>query len=272
VRKEVPTVQRVMARLHKRFPEVSDEVLERRARKFTDKIFPLFLTREAGILMILQRDMPAHVAHRVPSLLHMERDARGYVRRLWMTWLRNGGEPLSQLQFAMQAADLLQALHEDARVVHLDLRLDNMVITPGGVGFVDFGSAVRIGEDISANPLLATLFDELMRTSQIQRMLEQMTQSGAVTSSAIAHGYQKVDPAVDFFYLALQISAPHGNPDLADLIRYDPASDEAVALAELTGEILKPRDPQQPPYQSAKDIYWGLKHIDGVLKRARRGG
>jgi hypothetical protein len=105
------------------------------------------------------------------------------------------------------------------------------------------------------------LFEELMRTSQIQRMLDKMTREGSVTSSVIHNGYQRADKAVDLFYLAVQISAPHGNPDLADLIHYDPASDEAHALANLTRAILKPADPANPPYKSAKDILYGIERL-----------
>lgn len=273
VRKEVPSLERVMARLRCRFPQIPDSELEKRARKFTQKIFPIFLTREAAILKILEQHLPEPYIFQVPKVLHMETDPAGYVQRLWMTWLRNGGGKLSQVEFAKQSADLLRALHEDARVIHLDLRPDNMVITPRGVGFVDFGSSVRVGENIGASSLLSTLFEELMRTSQIQRMLEQMTASGAVTSSAIANGYQKADQAVDFFYLALQINSPQANPDLAGLIDFDPESEEARALATLTQEILKPRNPHHPPYRSAKDIYWGIRHVENsLLRRRQRAG
>src|SRR5690606_12619596 len=130
---------------------------------------------------------------RVPRVIHMEQDHRGYVRKLWMNWLRNGGPILPQLEFARQAAELLMALHELADVIHLDLRLDNFVITEKGVGFVDFGSSVRTNENIGGNPLLATLFGELMRTSEIQRMLTSMKQSGSVTSHIINAAHHRVD-------------------------------------------------------------------------------
>jgi len=42
--------------------------------------------------------------------------------------------PIEQIEFARQSADLLRALHDDARVMHLDLRLDNFVITPPAWG------------------------------------------------------------------------------------------------------------------------------------------
>jgi hypothetical protein len=261
VLKQVPSLESVVARLKPRFPEMPETELERRARKFTDKIFPTFLTREAAFLMILQEHLGGRYARRVPRPIAVEKDERGFVRRLKMTWLRNGGEPLPQMEFAQQSADLLRVLHDVARVIHLDLRLDNFVITPQGVGFVDFGSAVRVDEDLGANPLLGTLFDDLMRTSQIQRMLNQMTLSGHVTSSVICNSRHRVDKAVDFFYLAVQFNCPHSNPDLVDLIQFDPRSRDARHLQRLTAQILRPPDPAQPIFNSAKDI---LHAIEGI--------
>jgi Phosphotransferase enzyme family len=259
--KEVPTLQMVANRLRSKWPDLGDELIEKRARKFTDKIFPVFLTREAAILKIVNRDLPETHRGRVPALLSLEKDPRGYARRLHMSWLRNGGEPLSQLEFARQSADLLRALHDDARVMHLDLRLDNFVITPAGVGFVDFGSAVRVDENLKQSPLLTSLFEELMRTSEIQRMLFQMTRTGQVTSEAISGGLHKVDKAVDYFYLAMQISSPHANPDLKDLIRYDKQGREARLLSNLTEQILRPPNPAKPAFQSAADILRGIENL-----------
>src|SRR4030095_3785185 len=160
-----------------------------------------------------------------------------------------------------QSADLLRAIHDEAHVIHLDLRLDNFVITENGVGFVDFGSSVREDEDLSENPLLHSLFEELMRTSQIQRMLEKMTVSGAVTSNAMRQGHRKVDKAVDFFYLAVQFNSPHQNPDLAGLIDYKPDSEDARMLAGLTDEILRPADPTRPRFRSAKDVLHRIERL-----------
>jgi hypothetical protein len=263
--KEVPTLDMVMARLRSKWTELPEEVLEKRARKFSDKIFPVFLTREAAILKIVNRDIPDEYRDRVPQLLYMERDKRGYVQRIRLSWLRNGGEPLSQLEFARQSADLLRALHDHVGIMHLDLRLDNFVITPRGVGFVDFGSAVRVNENLKENPLLFNLFEELMRTSEIQRMLLNMTLSGQVTSQAISCGLHKVDKAVDYFYLAVQISSPHTNPDLKDLIRFDKKSDEARELARLTEQILRPTDPAKPIFRSAADILAGIAGIQSPV-------
>jgi hypothetical protein len=259
--KEVPTLDMVMARLRSKWPDLANEIVEKRARKFTDKIFPVFLTREAAILKIVNRDLPESYRDRVPRLVEMDKDERGYAKRLHLSWLRNGGEPLSQTEFALQSADLLRALHDDAGIMHLDLRLDNFVITPAGVGFVDFGSAVRVDENLKQSPLLSSLFEELMRTSEIQRMLFKMTRTGEVTSEAISGGLHKVDKAVDCFYLAVQISSPHANPDLKDLIRFDKGSQEAKRLSRLTEQILRPTDPAKPTFRSAADILQGIRQL-----------
>jgi hypothetical protein len=272
VLKEVPSVARVMARLKAKFPDAAVDLIERRALKFTEKIFPLFLTREAAMLQILQRDLPPAYARRVPQAVGIEHDARGYVRRLKMNWLRNGltaaGRPLTQLEFATQAADLLHVIHERVGIIHLDLRLDNVVLTENGVGFVDFGSAVRAGENIQGNPLLANLYDELMRTSQIQRMIEKMTLSGAVTSHLIQSAYGRVDKQVDLFYLAMQMTNPLANPDFTGLVTVDPNSREAAALAAMKEEVLKPRDPTHPTYRTAADVLRAVLRIEQDIRRA----
>ena len=266
VTKRVPTDEWVINRLKRRWPELPYETVQKRAKKFTEKIFPLFLTREAAILKILQEHLPPSYRDRVPQPICVEKDSRGFVRMLQMNWLRNGGKSRSQLDFAMQAADLLRAIHDTAEVIHLDLRLDNMVVTPGGVGFVDFGSAVRVGEDISSNPLLATLYGELMKTSHIQRMLDQMTISGHVTAEHFCQSRGRVDKSVDVFYLAVQFNSPHDNPDLKELIDFKPGSDEARALGKLTRNILTPEDTLNPPIKSAKDVLRALESVNGQLK------
>jgi hypothetical protein len=263
--KEVPSAERVLERLKQKFPDADLDTLKRRARKFTEKIFPVFLTRETAILKLLERDLPKHFRHKVPQVLSTEQDAQGYTRVLRLNWLRNGrghSPPLTQLQFAKQSAELLAALHDKAKIMHLDLRLDNFVITPRGVGFVDFGSAVRVGEAFPEASLLSNLFGEMMRTSQIQRMLGKMADAGQVTSEEIKNSYHKVDKAVDFFYLAVQINNPHGNPDFRGLVDYDPDSKEAFELAALTAEILRPTDPQNAKFKSARQILHGIEEIE----------
>lgn len=268
VMKQVPTFDRVVSRLREKFPDTPMETLRRRAKKFTEKIFPVFLTREAAMLQMLQQRMPEALRCRVPRILGVEKDANGFVRTLYMNHLRNaapGGTPLTQLQFARQSAELLHALHDVAGVIHLDLRLDNFVITRDGVGFVDFGSAVKVGESFPESSLLASLFEEMMRTSQIQRMLSRMEDAGEVTSHDIRQARHRIDKAVDFFYLAVQINSPHHNPDFVDLVRHDPASAEAAALAKLTDAILRPEQPDARPFASAKDILEGLHAIERDL-------
>ena len=266
VHKEVPTLERVLARLQFKAPDVPVATLERRAKKFVDQIFPLFLTREAAMLKVIERDCPKEYIHRFPRVVDMEKDAKGYVRRLWTTWLRNGGQPLSQLEFARQSAELLHVLHDRIGIIHLDLRMDNMVITERGVGFVDFGSAVRVNENIHGNAVLSTLFGELMRTSQIQRMMDKMATAGSLTSHVIREAHQQVDKAVDVFYLAVQLSQPTANPDLRDLVKYDKYSPEAVELARLNHEILRPADPKRPPFRTAHDVLQEILRIEHKLK------
>lgn len=270
VLKRVPSFESVMARLRHKFPETPVEALEKRARKFTDKIFPTFLTREAGILKILEEHLPSRYAQRVPRVIDMEKDIRGFVTCLKMNWLRNGGTPLSQLEFAMQTADLLRAVHDHAAVLHMDLRMDNMVVTEQGAGFVDFGSSVRVNENLSSNPMLGTLFEELMRTSHIQRMLYTMSKSGEVTAKHFLSSQGKTDKGIDVFYLALQFKTPHANPDLASLIHYDPNSEMAREIEALSQTVLKPPDPNDTSHKSAKDILRSLELIERKLKHRGR--
>ena len=267
VSKQVPTLERVVARLRARFTDLPYAIVEKRARKFTEKIFPLFLTREAAMLKILERDLPREFRDRVPRVLDLEQDGKGYVHRMRMTWLRQGSEtPLSQIEFSRQAAELLNVVHDTVGIIHLDLRLDNFVITPQGVCFVDFGSAVRVGENIHGNPMLSTIFEELMRTSQIQRMLYKMKSSGLVTSQVISEAYQRVDKAVDLFYLAVQMNNPLNNPDFEGLVEFDVNSAEAKGLERLTQDILHPADPMRPPFRTARDVLIGIKDLAKELK------
>ncbi|MFN3166508.1 MAG: hypothetical protein ACE37H_05535 [Phycisphaeraceae bacterium] len=262
VTKRVPGYHDVLSRLRHKFPDTDLDDLRKRAHKLVDHVFPTFLTREAAMLGILQTNLDPAFRGKVPKPLGIEKDRRGFVRTLHMNWMRVGGPVISQLDFAIQAAELLAALHDQARVMHLDLRMDNMVITPAGVGFVDFGSACRIGEEVSRSPMLGTLFTEMMRTSQIQRMLGKMIERGHVTNNAIAEVYGKVDKTVDAFYLAVQIAKPHGNPDLKQYIAYEPESDIAKALSALTAAVLRPKNPEMAMYKNASDLVRGLRRIE----------
>ena len=270
VTKRVPTYADLVRRLRHKFPDVKLSDLERRAHKLVEHVFPTFLTREAAMLGILQRNLAPQYRDKVPKPLGIQKDSRGFVRTLHMNWMRIGGEPISQLDFAIQSAELLAAIHEQASVMHLDLRMDNMVITPNGVGFVDFGSACKIGEQVNQSPMLGELFTEMMRTSQIQRMLGKMIERGHVTNNAIAEVYGKTDKTVDSFYLAVQIAKPHTNPDLKQLIEYDPESDLAGALSALTAAVLRPKNPEMAQYKNAHDLVRGLRRIERRVQKATK--
>jgi len=129
------------------------------------------------------------------------------------------------------------------------------------VGFVDFGSAARAGENISASPLLHRLFGQLMRTSQVQRVLEKMTSEGRVTSRFLTCARHKVDRAVDLFFLTTQIERPDLNPYTRELVLYERGSHEADLISDLCRQVLRPTDPLRPMYSSARDLLRGLEEI-----------
>ena len=211
------------------------------------------------MLKLLERDLPDPYRARFPRLLRVERDDRGLVQQLELSWLRLGGGPLSQTDFARQALELLHVLHERAGIIHLDLRLDNLSITPRGVCFLDFGSAVRVGEDLAHNPMLAALFHEMLSTSQIQRDLRRLIRKGKITSRHFVNCSQKIDKAADLFYLVLQMNNPHANPDFRGLIRYHRDSEEAQQLARLSRRVFRPRSPAAADrYRTAADILTAL--------------
>ncbi|MFW6060815.1 MAG: hypothetical protein ACODAQ_11590 [Phycisphaeraceae bacterium] len=266
VRKQVPSYDHVLWRLRQKYAEVDDADLQRRAHKLVNTVFPTFLTREAAFLKLLQRDLGEEYRCRVPSALAIEKDDRGFVRELHMNWLRNRSTPIDQLTFARQSADLLTALHEQAGIMHLDLRLDNFVLTEDGVGFVDFGSAVRFGEQFERSNMLKSLFSEMMRTSQIQRMLGQMLESGKVTSQIMREVHGKVDKGVDSFYLAVQINQPHKHPELRHLVKVDKQGAAYKHLHRLTSAILRPKNPDKADYKSAADIRRGILRIQSRLE------
>jgi len=268
VMKRLPDIEVVEKRLNMRHPDLSPADVHKRASTFVNTIFPIFLTREAGILKVLEKYMPQQYHGRFPRVVDVEKNERGHVTKLWMTLLRNtmpDNKPLSQLEFALQSVDLMRALHDQAHVIHLDLRLDNFIIGEKGVGFIDFGSAVRIGEDLSKSELLMQMFEQVMTTSQIQKTLGKMSQNGQVTSKVLQSGYRRVDKAVDLFFVALQINTPLKNPDFRFLVKMDENNPMAGLISELTGEIFRPKAPHNPPFKSASDIFKGLKMIEDHL-------
>ncbi len=242
VTKRIPSTEWVLNRLRQHAQGVEEEELVRRAQSLIRNILPIFLTREVSIMNRLQERLPVHLRSRVPHTLHYEQDDRGLVKLLQVNWLRNGGSPISQLDFAEQSAELLRCVHEKAGVIHLDLRLDNIVVTPEGVGFIDFGNSVHDDEDIAGSPILSKVFSDLMRTTQVQRTLERYVQQGHVTAPYFTNAVFKVDKAVDLFFLVLQFTAPHENPDLKDFIAYTKNSKEDYELHKMTNRLFSPED------------------------------
>ncbi len=264
--KRVPSHESLVERLTQKFPDQPAKVISDRARKMCETIFPVFLTREVAFLKILQRDLPDADKAKVPRVLEIEKDDRGMVQKVKLNWLRKAHQPLSQLEFAIQSAQLLKHLHQLAQIIHLDLRLDNFVISRHGVGFVDYGSAVRVDEKIGDSALLNQLFTEIMRTSQIQRMLEKMSNDGSVTSQVLTQSQRQADPAADIFYLAVQIDHPHSNPYMRELVRYEPQSREARLISRLVEQVLRPADAHNPTYRTASDLLKGLQDIRRQLQ------
>ena len=155
-------------------------------------------------------------------------------------------------------------LHEKVELMHLDLRLDNMLVSRDGVAFVDFGSAAREGEDLGRNPLLKSLFNEIMQTSEIQRVLSHMAKSGQVTSQTLLAVRGKADLKLDMFYLAVQMARPTTNPDIAQLVEFDAKGDEARLITQLCNHVLRPGEGDR--FETASDLLNGLKKIQRYLQ------
>ncbi|MDX1682685.1 MAG: hypothetical protein R3336_06175, partial [Phycisphaeraceae bacterium] len=197
--------------------------------------------------------------------LGIEKGEGGMVTKMLMTWLRQGDNELSQMEFAKQSTDLLNLIHEKAKIIHLDLRLDNMLITRDGACIIDFGSAVRVGEKFRDASMLRTLFGEMMSTSQVQQTMGKMIEMGQVTSLELVNSYQKLDKKADLFYLTLQFNHLHKHPDFRGLIQYDPESEEAQKIKALSAEVMRPDDPENPTVTSASELLKRLEEIDEEL-------
>lgn len=261
VTKRVPSTEWVLNRLRTHVQGVEEEELTRRAQSLIRSILPIFLTREVAIMERLQQRLPANMRNRVPHTLRYEKDDRGLVKLLQVNWLRNGGKPISQLDFAEQSAELLYYVHEKAGVAHLDLRLDNMVVTPEGVGFIDFGNSVHDDEDIAGSPTLNKVFTDLMKTTQVQRTLFRYIEQGAVTAPYFKDAVFKVDKAVDLFFLVLQFTAPHENPDLKDFILYSPNSKEDYELHKMTNRLFCPDNLEPGKVYTAAHVVNAIRTI-----------
>ncbi|MEM1109465.1 MAG: phosphotransferase [Planctomycetota bacterium] len=253
VLKRVPTMEQAIARLQQTCPGVPPARLEAIAAKLVRKVFPIFLTREAAFLKLLQRDLPPDLKTKTPRVMSMEADDNGLVRAMSLKWLRQGGEPISQTDFARQAAELLRALHQQAGVLHLDLRLDNLLVTDAGVCIIDFGSSVRVGEDLSTTATIETMIREMLAASQITRDLERQRRKNLIRSDVFAGLPHPPSPAFDLFALATNMTRPHDNADFKGLVTHDRDSDEGRYFSLLRRRILKPTA-DEPQIRSVHDL------------------
>lgn len=266
VTKRIPSVEWVANRLRRRNPDFLENEVQKRAQGLIRNILPIFLTREVALMRRLQEYLPPNYRRRVPHCVHFEQDERGYVNLLQVNWLRNGGEPISQLEFAIQSMDLLAAVHHKAGVAHLDLRMDNMVITPDGVGFIDFGNSVHDAEDIAGSPTLSRIFSELMRTTTVHKTMHRAIQTGHVTAPYFIDGLYKPTKPVDLFYLVFQFNTPHDNPDLKDLILYEANSKEDYELSRLARRLFAPESLDPGKTYTAQHVYNALRTIQKRLE------
>ncbi len=257
VLKRIPDRAQVLQRLRQNLPpRIADDPdrLNQAVDKLISRVLPVFITREAGFLKIVQRDMPELYRERVPALLSMERDAKGFVTQITQRWLRLGGEPMKPLRFAQRAANLVDALHQSAGMMHLDLRMDNFVITDNGVGLVDFGSAIRVKEDVFKSRVLTRLFGQMLSASQIRRDLRRMRRKGMVTSPVFARCYRPPTPAADLFSLVNNLCRAADHPDFRGLIEQEVESEDAYRLARVRRQALRPSDEMTPSICSVYDL------------------
>jgi hypothetical protein len=271
VYKGVPSAPAMHQRLRHRFPKMGSSDLKRRALSFTNNIFPMILTREVGILKVLKRHMPDEYQCRFPSVIDLKKNDEGFVVGFTMTWMRNttGNRTLTHMDFATQAADLLRRVHEQARVIHLDLRPDNMVITEDGVCFIDFGSAVRVGEDVNRNKSLSRMFEQLMRSSGVQRTLRKMCRAEKVTADFLRTAGRKIGRGADLFYLAHKMHMPVDNPDFYGLVEDDPRSEAVRQLRGLAAKLFRPDDPKNPVIRTASDLSRALRRLKARLETSQ---
>ena len=265
VLKGVPTREEVLERLRQRFRDTDASTLRTRAKKLADHVFPVFLSREVSFLRLLERDMPPSLQGRFPRVLGVEKGDEGLVRRMLMSWLRQGGPALTRLAFAKQAASMLAMVHDRARIIHLDMRLDNMLITPRGVCLVDFGSAVRDDEDIEHTSMLRSLFTQMMVTSEVQQTLGRMKEQGELTSASLIDAHQKIDKQADLFYLVLQLPRADEHSSFKGLVvpGWDPR--ERELLEQVRDEVIRPRDPENPSITSAAQLLERLEELEAQL-------
>jgi len=134
---------------------IDEAIIEKRSRKLSKKIVPLFLTREAAMLRIWS-GYAARYAGRVTSVGYWKRTRAATSGGSPDELLRNGGRELAQTEFSISCAELLHVLHDYSGPYHMDSAEINRNHGARRSGFVfDSVRAVTSGKNISGNPLLA---------------------------------------------------------------------------------------------------------------------
>lgn len=245
VEKRVPTHEETRARLIQTHPTIAPAQADGVVRWLVKTAFPLMLTRETAFLRRLQKYMPGHLAGRTPELLELHKDDRGLVNRIHMTWLRQGGETLTQIDFAQQAAEMLSAAHRHAGLMHLDVRLGNLVVTDLGVGLIDFGSSVMVDEDLSANRTVQKVIGRTLEASEITDNLQRHRHKGLLGNPLFDPLPTPPTVGFDLFALATCMTRPHDLADFRGLVAFEANSPDAIALSRLRRRVLS-RAPGQP--------------------------
>lgn len=261
VRKTVPSAEAIFSRLSRRLPDTDRDTLIRRANFLAHQALPMFLTREAATLRQLQETLPEALKDRVPRLVDMQLDDSGQAASIDMHWLRPGTGSISHLDFAHEAATIVHAIHESSGIVHLDLRLDNFVISHDGVCLVDFGNALSLGENLENKPLLQILINEVLKNSATRRDLKQLLTGKKINHVAFEQAIANPGIHTDVFYLALQISRSKYTNELADLIKANEPSDASKRLASLADSFLKPRNAKHAQWKTSRDLLRGVKRL-----------
>jgi hypothetical protein len=245
IRKRVPSVEQTLRALQRFAPHLQPHDLHARAEQLVRDVFPLLLLRETVLLDRLQLKMPTTLRNRVPrKLSHIQRGP-AQVEQIDMTWLAPAKHPISPLDFAIEAAELLAAMQRNAGLMHLDLRDDNIVITESGVGFVDFGSAVLIDEDLATRPMLHRIIHQMLGAIALQRALGSLITHKSVTHPILLRAHAKPEPIHDLFALTQLARSPHTSQAIGHLIQPN-AQEELAGLNQLADELLIPADVRQP--------------------------
>jgi len=193
--------------------------------------------------------------------MDMRLDSSGQAESIDMYWLRPGTGSISHLDFAHEAATIVQAIHESSGVIHLDLRLDNFVISHDGVCLVDFGNALRLDENLENKPLLQNLINEVLKNSATRRDLKQLLSSKKINSVAFEQAIANPGVHTDVFYLALQISRSKYTNELADLIKANEPCDASKRLTSLADSFLRPRNAKHAQWKTSRDLLRGVKRL-----------